>query len=251
MKKEVKKEVKKVPNISGRTFTAALKPAWTYDKITDFINGVDGAATVWVATHDKDYNDKGEIVESHTHVLISYKTPRKITTVANTIGVAPNFIVLVKNKTAVLKYLTHYGSPDKYQYNDSIIITNDVVPYSTSIMKNSLSNSDIIDYIKTGRTLDIVDLVEPNKLRALQSLVHFDNSNALLNEIKALRSDFIVVRRAMDNINEIISPFINGLNAGVLELVGAMRYIGDEIAATKSTISRKAIKANPTYKPPL
>lgn len=173
--------------MTGRTFTASLKPAWSAEKVREFLKQMEGTATVFIINHDKDLNEFGEAVEAHTHIYIDYNTPRKITTVANLLGVAVNFIELVKNKKGFLRYLTHKDDPDKYQYDDDEVYTNSSASYSVTLLGNSLSDKEIAEYILQGRGMELLGVVSSAKLRTIQSFLHFDTSNQQLNEIRALR----------------------------------------------------------------
>ena len=173
--------------MTGRTFTASLKPAWSEDKISEFLKQMKGMATVFIINHDKDINEACEPVEPHTHIYIDYSTPRKITTVANLLGVEVNFIELVKNKKGFLRYLTHKDDLDKYQYDDDEVYTNSSASYSVTLLGNSLSDKEIAEYILQGRGIELLGVVSSAKLRTIQSFLHFDTSNQQLNEIRALR----------------------------------------------------------------
>lgn len=172
--------------MTGRTFTASLKPAWELEKIERFLLDMQGTATVFIINHDKDYNELGEIVEPHTHVYVDYATPRKITTVANLLEVEPNFIELVKNKKGFLRYLTHKDEDDKYKYSDDEVYTNSSVSYTATLLGNQLSDREIAEYIMQGKGIELLGIVSSSKLRTIQGFLHFANSNMQLKEIRAL-----------------------------------------------------------------
>ena len=49
-------------NPTGRVFTASLKPFWTDEKITEFLEVNKGGFNAYVITHNKDYDtETGEI----------------------------------------------------------------------------------------------------------------------------------------------------------------------------------------------
>lgn len=174
--------------MNGRVFTASLKPAWEHDEIEKFLNDMKGTATVFIINHDKDTNELGELIEKHTHVYIEYATPRKITTVANLLNVEPNFIELVKNKKSMLRYLTHKDDLDKYQYDDDEVYTNNSVSYRMTLLGNDLSDKEIAEYIIQGKGMELLGIVSSSKLRTIQALLHYDNSNSQLKEIRALNA---------------------------------------------------------------
>ena len=181
--------------LSGRVFTASLKPHWTNEKIADWLAETKGALSAYIITHDKDYNtETGEIVETHTHIYIEYDTPRKITTVARLLGVEPNFIEVVRNKKGVLRYLTHKDQETKAKYDDEQVYTNAEIDYTTAVMGATMSDKDIAEYIMQGRGMELLGVVSPNRLRTIQSFLHFDRSGQIQQEVQALNSklDMIV-----------------------------------------------------------
>ena len=181
--------------LTGRVFTASLKPHWTNEKIADWLAETKGALSAYIITHDKDYNtETGEIVETHTHIYIEYDTPRKITTVARLLGVEPNFIEVVRNKKGVLRYLTHKDQETKAKYDDEQVYTNAEIDYTTAVMGATMSDKDIAEYIMQGRGMELLGVVSPNRLRTIQSFLHFDRSGQIQQEVQALNSklDMIV-----------------------------------------------------------
>lgn len=223
--------------IQGRTFTASLKPAWTDDQLKDFVNSMTGVAVVWGITHDKDTDADNKLVEAHTHLVIDYKTPRRITTIANLLEVDTNFIEIVKNKRGIIRYLTHLDDIEKYQYDPTNVITNSAVPYTDYVLSGSLTDKDIADYILCGRGMDLIGLVEPNRLSAIQRFLHFDSSNMILEEIRSLRSAFDGL---LTNINSIVQPILKLTDNTVERLETAMKQIAGAITiASKNANSQR------------
>lgn len=188
--------------MTSRTFTASLKPAWTQEKIEQFLLLMQGSATVFIINHDKDSNENGEVIEKHTHVYIDYPTPRKITTVANLLEVEPNFIELVKNKKGFLRYLTHKDEKDKYKYNDDEVYTNGSVSYAQTLLGNQLSDREIAEYISQGRGIELMGIVSSSKLRTIQAFLHYDNSNMQLKEIRTLNAKIDAVGKTLKQFEQ-------------------------------------------------
>lgn len=232
--------MKKITNIiQGRTFTASLKPAWTNDKLKDFINSMSGVAVVWGITHDKDTDIDGLLVDPHTHLVIDYKTPRRITTIANLLEVDTNFIEIVKNKRGIIRYLTHLDDKQKYQYDPNSVITNSAVPYTDYVLSGSLTDKDIADYILSGRGMDLIGLVEPNRLSAIQRFLHFDSSNMILEEIRSLRSAFDGL---LTNINSIVQPILKLTDNTVERLETAMKQIAGAITIASKNVNSQRMR---------
>lgn len=183
--------------MTGRTFSASLKPAWEQEKIDQFLIDMQGTATVFIINHDKDTDENGELVETHTHIYLDYPTPRKITTISNLFGVEDNFIELVKNKKGFLRYLTHKDEDEKFKYSDDEVYTNSSVSYSATIMGNQLSDKEIAQYIIQGRGIELLGVVSSAKLRTIQGFLHFDNSNMQLKEIRALNAKIDTVSKTL------------------------------------------------------
>lgn len=222
--------------IQGRTFTASLKPAWSNEKLQDFINSMNGVATVWGITHDKDTDADGVFVEPHTHLIIDYKTPRRITTVSNLLEVEPNFIEIVKNKRGIIRYLTHLDDKEKYQYDTDSVITNSSISYTDYVLSGTFTDKEIADYIISGRGFELIGLVEPNRLSAIQRFLHFDSSNMILEEIRSLRSAFDTL---LTNIDNIVQPILRLTDNTVERLEGAMKQIALSITVASNKVQRK------------
>lgn len=219
--------------LSGRVFTASLKPYWTQEKITEFLEVNKGGFNAYVITHDKDYDtETGEIIEPHTHFYIEYDTPRKITTVANLLGVEPNFIEIVRNKMGVLRYLTHKDQQTKAKYEDTQVLTNAETDYTTAVMASNLSDRQIAEYIQNGKGIELLGVVPSGRLRTIQSFLHFDRSGAIQAEIARLNAkiDMIVdftqeCRKMADNLVEALQGAGEKTLQGAKELANALSKI--------------------------
>lgn len=219
--------------LSGRVFTASLKPHWTNEKIADWLAETKGALSAYIITHDKDYNtETGEVVEPHTHIYIEYDTPRKITTVARLLAVEPNFVEVVRNKKGVLRYLTHKDQQTKAKYSDSAVQTNSDVDYKTAVMGATMTDKDIADYIRNGRGIELLGIVPSGKLRTIQSFLHFDRSGQIQEEVQALNNkldtivDFTQECRVMaDNLVQALQGAGEKTLEGAKELAFALRKI--------------------------
>lgn len=204
--------------MQARIFTISLKPAWTREKIEDFCRKMKGTAIVFSITHDKDNDENGQIIEKHTHILIEYETPRKITTMANLFEVEENFIEVVKSKKAVLRYLTHLDDSDKFQYDSKEIITNSDVDYDSVVMGNNLSDKEIAEYIKNGHGYDLLGVVSSSKLRTIQAFLNFDRQGTTNAELKRLNEKMDNMSSHIENISNLANEFKEGLILGATKL---------------------------------
>ena len=215
---------------SGRVFGASLKPAWSNDKIQQFLEATHGDILVYVINHDKDTNDLGELVEPHTHIYLEYETPRKLSTIANLLEVEANFIEIIRNKKGYMRYLTHKDDPDKYQYDNSEVLTNASVSYDLTLLGAALSDKEIAEYILEGRGLDLLGIVPAGRLRTIQSLLHFDNSNATLQQVRELNDKLDKVVDFVEDLDISIKSLIANASTGAKDLIEGLRSISREIA---------------------
>jgi len=204
---------------TGRAFAASLKPAWTKEQIAVWLAEHKGAFDAYIINHDKDVNDEtGEIVEPHTHIYIEYDTPRKVSTVANLLGVASNFVEVVRNKKGMLRYLTHKDQKTKVKYNDDDVYTNADVDYKAAVMGAMMSDKEIAEYIRNGRGLELLGIVPAGKLRTIQAFLHYDRSKLIADEIRRLN-------RKID----IIVEFTEKCSKMADELALALRGVGSSL----------------------
>lgn len=223
--------------ITARTYSASLKPSWTREDISELANKMVGTALVFGITHDKDIDDNGELVEAHTHLLIDYETPRKITTVSNLLGVAENFIEVVKNKKGFLRYLTHMDEVDKYKYPSSEVITNSEISYDLVLLGNNMTDRDIATAIMEGKGYELIGIVSSSKLRTIQAFLHYDQNNYLLTEMRALRVQNEQILGAFNTVKEIVTGLTSGAVKTLNELNNGLLLIATEIKrATVNTM---------------
>jgi len=214
-------------NISGRIFTTSLKPAKTPDEIREFVSRLTGTATIYAITHDKDSDaNTGELVESHTHYLIEYDTPRKITTIANLFEVESNFVEVVKSKKAMLRYLTHMDDSEKYQYSADEVITNSPIPYNDVILGQNMSDKEIAQYISEGRGAELLGIVSASKLRTIQSFLTFERQGKIFQEVRKLSDKIDTMSGALMEIQSIAQDFQLGFTKSAEKLIPYLEKIG-------------------------
>ena len=218
---------------TGRVFTASLKPFWIPEKIMNWLEVNKGGFNAYVITHNRDYDiETGEVPEPHTHFYIEYDTPRKLTTVANLLGVEPNFVEIVRNKKGVLRYLTHKDQQTKAKYNDDEVYTNANVDYTAAVMGSSLDDRQIAEYIREGKGIELLGLVSSGRLRTIQSFLHFDRSGQIQSEIASLNAklDMIVdftsdCKKMADSLVEALQGAGEKALQGLKELAAALGKI--------------------------
>lgn len=218
---------------TGRVFSASLKPVWSNEQIIDWLAKHKGGFSAYVITHDRDVNDEtGEVVEPHTHFYIEYDTPRKITTVANLLGVEPNFIEVVRNKKGMLRYMTHKDQDTKAKYDDGEVFTNADIDYKSAVIGASMSDKEIAEYIANGRGLELLGVVPAGKLRTIQSFLHFDRSGVIAEEVRRLNEKIDTIieftqrcRQMADDLALALRSVGSSFELSARELADALRQV--------------------------
>ena len=98
-------------------FTFALHNDIQASRIIDELPDFD----IWAYIRHFPDDDNGTI---HHHFYIHLKQPITIKAMANKLDLPANMVEWVRNKTKLIQYLKHDNHPDKIQYDDEEIITN-------------------------------------------------------------------------------------------------------------------------------
>lgn len=225
-------------SLTGRVFGASLKPAWNEQKIQEFLNNTKGDIMVYIINHDKDTNEQGDLVETHTHIYLEYANPRKITTVANLLQVETNFIEVVRNKKGYLRYLTHLDEKDKHIYEASEVYTNHNQTYEMLVRGNSITDKEIAEYIIQGRGMELIGLVPASRLRTIQSFIHFDTSNLVLDEIRHLNRKMDDIVEVVDSVDRFIQDAGELINNGIMSMTESFEIIASEMIKVRKLALR-------------
>ena len=237
---------------TARVFIASLKPSWSKEKMQKFVDSMKGTSLVYMINHDRDKNlETGEIIENHTHMLIEYQTPRKISTVANLFEVESNFIEICKSKKASLRYLTHLDDREKYQYNSDEVIHNNTVSYDDLIKGQNLSDKEIAKYLMESRGMELLGVVSSSKLRTIQSFINSERSNKAYVMMKRLHEEMDrqaialeTMNQSLLEINEIAKDFQIGFTNGAKSLIPYLKKTFEAI----TEFTARGIKARDTLK---
>lgn len=225
--------------MTARNFTASLKPAWSKEQSLKFLKQMVGTATVYIINHDKDTNEKGETIEKHTHIVLLYDSPRKVTTISNLLSVEPNFIEIVKSSNAILRYLTHKDDPEKFQYQDHEVLTNNHTTYENMILGISMSNQDIFKAIVDGKALQILDIVSPSKIRTIQAIAQYDKSSSIHQEIRLLNDRFNESIAFMVDLRTVVYDYIERSVQDQHRAVEALHIIAEALNKRLSSPTTK------------
>ena len=225
--------------MTGRNFTVSLKPAWDEKKISLFLNEIKGVAIGYIINHDKDTNENGELIENHTHVLIEYSTPRKISTIANLFEVEPNFVVIVKNKKAMLRYLTHLDDTSKYQYKPESVYTNNEVGYTNAVLGGHMSDKEIADILSRGKGMDLLGVVPAHKIRTIQSIITGQSQSMIINQLSHMNEKLDKMNGFIDKAETIALEMINNLGVPTVQMINAFQQIADELKLARLAIQKR------------
>lgn len=225
--------------MTGRNFTVSLKPAWDQAKIGLFLNEIKGVAIGYIINHDKDTNENGEVIENHTHVLIEYSTPRKISTIANLFGVEPNFVVIVKNKKAMLRYLTHLDDTSKYQYEPEQVYTNNEVGYTNAVLGGNMSDKEIADILARGKGMDLLGVVPAHKIRTIQSIITGQTQSMIINQLAHVNEKLDKMNNFIDKVDDLATQMTATIGVTAVQMVNAFQQIADEAKLARQAIQKR------------
>lgn len=102
----------------------------TYGDLNDIITALKTSKVfkaIKAIIHDKDVDTNGKLLEPHIHMVLQLRDRRLFSTVRNLIwqgnGMQGMFMEPCKDTLMAVRYLTHLDHKEKYQYNESDIIT--------------------------------------------------------------------------------------------------------------------------------
>ena len=99
--------------------------------------------------HDKDVDADGNLKKAHYHVIVKFSQARWNTSVADELGITPNYMQVTGSWDNSARYLLHDGCSDKYQYDPNELQG----PLAPSVIR-LLQNDD-----ENVRVLSILDLL--------------------------------------------------------------------------------------------
>jgi hypothetical protein len=223
----------------SRLFTASIKPALTPKQMSDFVQKTKGSVSSWVITHDKDISAEGELIEAHTHFLLEYDTPRKISSIANLLGVSENFIEFGDSKNALLRYLTHKDDSEKFQYSASEVYSNHPTSYEELVKGTDLTDRQIAELIRQGKGYDLIGIVNIGKLRAIQSFLQYDRTGQINEQLRSMGEDMHSLKISMGNVETMAINLMNNFSASAGQLRDGLMEIAKQIRVAITTKSNR------------
>jgi hypothetical protein len=156
-------------NISARSWGFILPAEWpNVNEILKLAREL--SVKHYYILHDSDFDtETGELKKAHYHVIMSFKTPRKLRTISNYFSAyeqfKPNSFEKIRNINGAKRYLIHLDDGDKHRYDVSEVVTNDKDLVDQLIVdKSKLENLRMMReaYKNPPATLDeFLDLHEP------------------------------------------------------------------------------------------
>lgn len=102
--------------------------------------------------HDKDTTD------SHFHLLATFTSNKSFNSIKTLMGGDQNtFVQPLKDKYGDFLYLTHKNAPEKFQYSDDLIVSNNL-KFFTDTEKAVISNEEFLNDISPYSLLSYRDL---------------------------------------------------------------------------------------------
>lgn len=112
--------------------------------------------------HDKDIKDDGtgELKKPHIHWVGRSEDKYTASGLSFISGIPKNEFQCLNSFPGSIRYLIHFGTPDKYQYPQSSIVANfDVNPFMVQPRDDNLQAKAIFDYIISHPGISMVELI--------------------------------------------------------------------------------------------
>jgi hypothetical protein len=127
---------------------------------------------------------------------------------------------------------------DKYIYDASEVYTNHNQSYEMLVRGNSITDKEIAEYLKQGRGMELLGLVSASRLRTIQSFIHFDNSNLVLDEIRHLNSKMDTIVEIADNVERLANDAMEKIQNGILSMSESFEVIANEMIKVRKLALR-------------
>lgn len=109
-----------------RRFCIELYPdtdSYDYDEVLLYL--VQNSVTWSYIVHDKDEDNEGKLKKPHVHMVIVRKNGSTCSALSKCTKIPVNFIEPCRKYIPAIRYLVHRDDPDKFQYNQLEVNTND------------------------------------------------------------------------------------------------------------------------------
>ena len=191
-------------NVKKRNWTFVLYPESAPSDWQEQIK-LSGLMSAISPLHDKDINPTGEAKKAHYHILLVYSGPTTYNAVAKfTASLNATIPQPLESVRGMYRYFSHKDNPEKYQYNESDIVTvngfniADLVELTKSEVNEVkarvlrlIREVDIIEYA------DLIDFLTDNEM-----LVEYD---VAVNNTFFFNSYITSRRNSINRVNDFVS----------------------------------------------
>ena len=191
-------------NVKKRNWTFVLYPESAPSDWQEQIK-LSGLMSAISPLHDKDINPTGEAKKAHYHILLVYSGPTTYNAVAKfTASLNATIPQPLESVRGMYRYFSHKDNPEKYQYNESDIVTvngfniADLVELTKSEVNevkarvlHLIREVDIIEYA------DLIDFLTDNEM-----LVEYD---VAVNNTFFFNSYITSRRNSINRVNDFVS----------------------------------------------
>lgn len=122
-------------------------------------------------THDRDTDENGELKKSHVHVVIKCDSTMPNKTIAENLGITPNYVQCIVSLKGAMDYLTHKYTSDKYQYDEADLLGD------LEIYDNKAECED-------SKFKELFDLCIKKEPRNLSDLICLASNNNLIEPLR-------------------------------------------------------------------
>lgn len=130
--------------------------------------------------------DIGSLKKPHYHVLLWFWSPQQLKYISEWFGVAENYLNTIKSNVGAVEYLTHKNRPEKYQYDNSEVVssfdTEQFIEKERDKIDNQNDISDIIDLI------DREEIKQYNLYSKVSCEVYVKNKKKIDNAFEYVRN---------------------------------------------------------------
>ncbi len=164
----------KKENTKKRNWTFVLYPESAPDDWLEKLK-LSGLMSAISPLHDKDINPTGEKKKAHYHVLLVYSGPTTYNAVAKfTASLNATIPQALESVRGMYRYFTHNDNPEKYQYEESEIIS-----------VNGFNIADLVELTKSEVNeikMNILKLIREVGIVEYSDLVDFLTDNEMVTE---------------------------------------------------------------------
>lgn len=151
-----------------------------------------------VVLHDKDLTNDDDAKKEHWHVVIRCDNPRYGNALVSDIGIKEkdvHFLKKVNSYKGYLKYMIHYGYPDKHQYSADDFFG---FPSVQADLKRALEKDDRAE---EDRIQDIFDFIDHSKFVSIPDVARYCVKN---HKWDIMRRNYFVIRDYIKYHNDMV-----------------------------------------------